>query len=101
MRGMIRVSFQVSGGLAFFPGLAAPRTIDVDTLPERTRLEMTSLIEESRFFSLPSPALPPGPADCQTYRITIQDDARQHTIVVSDPVMSRPLQRLIEVLQDL
>jgi|SRR5882672_2618186 len=96
---MTRVSFQVSGGLAFFPGLAAPRTIDLDTLPEPTRREVTSLIEESRFFSVPSPVLPPGAADCQTYRITIQDGTRRHTIVVSDPVMSEPLQRLIELLQ--
>ena len=98
---MTRVSFQVSGGLAFFPGLAAPRTIDLDALPEPTRRELINLIEKSRFFSLPSPALPPGPADCQTYRITIQDGARGHTIVVSDPVMSEPLQRLIELLRDL
>ncbi len=98
---MTRVSFQVSGGLAFFPGLAAPRTIEVDTLPEPTRRELTSLIAESRFFSLPSPALPPGPADCQTYRITVHDGTHQHTIVVCDPVMSEPLQRLIEVLQGL
>ena len=49
---MMRVSFQMSGGIAFFPGLAAPRTIDVDALPDPTRRELTSLIENSRFLLL-------------------------------------------------
>ena len=98
---MTRVTFQVSGGPAFFPGLAAPRTIDVKALPEPTRHELNSLIEDSRFFSLPSPPTSPGAADHQTYRITVEDDARRHTVVVSDPVMSEPLQRLIDLLRGL
>jgi hypothetical protein len=97
----MRVTFQVSGGVGFFPGLAAPRTFDVQTLPELTRRRLANLIDESEFFSLPSPPPPAGAADYQTYRITVEDDTRRHTVVVSDPVASAPLQGLIDMLQNL
>ncbi len=98
---MIRVRLQRSGGIAYFPGLAAPRTIDVDALPEPTRDAVINLLEESHFFGLPSSPPPGGGADHYTYRITVEDEARSHTVVVSDPVVPGPLQRLITLLQNL
>lgn len=98
---MMRVRFQMSGGIAYFPGFALPRTVDVETLPEDTRLSVMRLIEETQFFSLPSSPPIPGAADYRTYRITIEDGARQHTVVLSDPVSSAPLQALIQLLQNL
>jgi hypothetical protein len=98
----MRVQFQVSGGIGSFPGLAAPRTIDVDTLPEEDRRRLKQLVEDTRFFTLPSriPA-PRGAADYQTYQITIEDGARRHRVAVSDPVSSGPLQTLIDALRAL
>jgi hypothetical protein len=98
---MMRVRLQVSGGLAFFPGLAAPRTIDVETLPDLTRRSVMSLLDESQFFSLASPPPSRGAADHHEYQITVDDGARQHTVVVSDPVTSEPLRALIELLHGL
>ena len=98
---MIRVHLQRSGGIAYFPGLAAPRTIDVDTLPEPTRDTVINLLEESHFFALASSPPPGGGADYYTYRITVEDDARSHTVVVFEPALSGPLQRLIALLQNL
>jgi hypothetical protein len=98
---MTRVRLQRSGGLAYFPGLAAPRTIDVDALPESTRDTVINLLEETHFFGLASSPPPGGGADHYTYRITVEDDARSHTVVVSEPVVSGPLQRLIALLQNL
>ena len=98
----MRVRFQKSGGIAYFPGLAAPRTIDVDALSEPQRREVVGLIDDSHFFSLPS-EMPtaPGAADHLTYRITIEDGARSHSVIVSEPVRSAPLARLIGLLNGL
>ena len=98
----MRVEFQVSGGIGFLPGLAAPRAIDVDALPEDDRRRLNRAVDEARFFTLPArvPA-PRGAADFQTYQITIEDGARRHTVVVSDPVAPAPLQKLIDLLRSL
>lgn len=98
----MRVQFQTSGGIAYFPGLAAPRTIDVDAIAAPQRHELIGLIEDCGFFALPSqmPA-PPGAADHRTYQITIEDEARSHSVSVSEPVTSPSLARLIELLNGL
>jgi hypothetical protein len=98
----MRVQFQVSGGIGYLPGLAAPRAIDVDALPESDRHRVNQAVDEARFFTLPArvPA-PRGAADYQTYQITIEDGARRHTVVVSDPVAPAPLQKLIDLLRSL
>jgi hypothetical protein len=98
----VRVQFQTSGGIGFFPGLAAPREIDVETLAPQPRLELLRLIQACGFFSLPS-RIPdaPGTADHQTYQITIEDGTRRHSVVVSDPVTRESLQRLIDFLRTL
>ena len=90
----------MSGGIGYFPGLAAPRTIDVDGLDDRTRQELRELLQETDFFRLPAHiATEPGSADHYTYRITIEDAARHHTVNVSDPVSPPPLHRLVELLR--
>ena len=98
----MRVHFQISGGVGFFPGLAAPRTIDVETLAAHTQRTLRDLVEETRFFNLPAQiSAAPGSADHQTYRITIEDRARRHTVVISDPVAGEALKRLIDLLRSL
>jgi hypothetical protein len=97
----VRVTFKSSGGVAYFPGLSAPKTIDVSSLPSDRQQEIRNLLAESRFFDLPARTPPrKGAADYQTYTITVADDTRQHTIEVSDPVPS-PLGRLVDLLRDL
>jgi hypothetical protein len=98
----MRVGFQTTGGLAAFPGLAARRTIDIDRLPPDDRQSFERLVADARFFDLPS-ALPPpdGSADYRTYRITIEDASRHHTVTVSDPVREPALQALIARLHSL
>jgi hypothetical protein len=98
----MRVRLQTSGGIAFFPGLAAPRTIEVDTLDEKTRETLTKLIRDVDFFNLrPEAATRPGAADHCTYQITVEDGSRHHTVSVCDPVTSAPLQQLIDILRTL
>ena len=96
----MHVHFQVSGGIGAFPGLAAPRDIDVDALPDSDRRRVKQAVDDARFFTLPArvPA-PRGAADYQTYQIRIEDGPRRHTVVVSDPVAPAPLQKLVDVLR--
>ena len=59
----MRVRLQTSGGVAYFPGLAVPRTVDVDALDGKTRETLTTLIGDVDFFNLRSqPPAPPGAA---------------------------------------
>jgi hypothetical protein len=97
----VRITFKTSGGVAYFPGLSAPKTIDVSALPSDRQQEIRNLLAESRFFELPSRTPPrKGAADYQTYTIAVADDARQHTVEVSDPVPA-PLGRLVDLLREL
>jgi len=98
----MRVQLQVSGGVGYFPGRAAPRTIDVDALPEAERDALKALVDAAGFFQLPQrlPA-PRGAADYQTYQITIEDGGRRHTVAVADPVSNPGLQKLIDKLRSL
>ena len=98
----MRVRFQTTGGVAYFPGLAAPRTVDVDALDAKTREKLANLIRETDFFNLPAQTLArKGAADHCTYQITVEDGARRHAVSVCDPVTSAPLRELIETLRTL
>jgi hypothetical protein len=98
----MRVQFQTSGGIAYFPGLAAPRTIEVDAIAEPQRRELIGLIEDCGFFALPAQmSAPHGAADHRTYQITIEDEGRSHSVSVSEPVTSPSLARLIDLLSGL
>jgi hypothetical protein len=98
----MRVQLQVSGGIGFFPGLAAAKAIDVDALAEPDRRMVRELVDEAAFFTLPRRINPPrGAADYKIYEITVEDGARRHRVAVSDPVASPALQKLIEKLQSI
>jgi hypothetical protein len=98
----MRISLRTSGGVGYFPGLAAPRTVDVDALGDDELRAVRQLVDDARFFELP--ARPPtlkGAADYRTYEITIEDGARRHTAVLADPIVEPALQELVERLRAL
>ena len=97
----MRITFKTAGGIAYFPGLAAARTVDASTLPPARQQEIRDLLDAVRFFDLPS-RLPArrGAADYQTYTITVADGDRQHTVEVSDPVPP-DLQPLVDLVRNL
>ena len=83
----MQITFKTSGGIAYFPGLAAGKTVDVDTLPQDRQAEIRRLLESTKFFDLPArTATKPGAADYQTYTITVTDGDRQKTVAISDPI---------------
>ena len=96
----MRITFKTSGGVAYFPGLAAPKTVDVSTLDADRQQQIQDLLSSAKFFELPSRApAKRGAADYQTHTITVIEDGRQHTVEVTDP-LSPELERLINLLRD-
>jgi hypothetical protein len=83
----VQITFKTSGGIAYFPGLAAGKTVDVDTLSQDRQDEIRRLLESTKFFDLPArTATRPGAADYQTHTITVSDGDRHKTVAISDPV---------------
>jgi hypothetical protein len=97
----MRVQFQSAGGLAFFPGLHQPISLDVDALPASDADRLRQLVRAARFFDLPARlGTPPGgAADMREYTITIEDGGRRHTVRVAEPMTDATLQELVDALQ--
>jgi Emfourin len=97
----MRVEFKSDGGLAVFPGLQTPISIDVDALPASDANRLHQLLRATSFFDLPAHiGTPPrGAADMRTYTISIEDGGRRHTVRVAEPITDETLQELINALQ--
>ena len=88
-----------SGG---FTGIPLRAAIDTDQLPPEDNRNLNHLVVVSDFFNLP-PAFPPpaggtGSADRFSYRLTVEDSGRSHTVEVSEGAAPEHLQALIRQL---
>src|SRR2546429_3907984 len=97
----MQIQFKMEGGIAFFPGLSKPMTIDSDQLPQQEFDELKWLVNTTHFFDLPTTVNSPSPsaADYYQYTITIQDEGKQHTVHLTDPVKDPNLQALLSYLR--
>ena len=99
----MRIKFEMSGGFAYFPGLNKPSSIDTEHLEPQQASKIESMINNARFFDLPShfgtPA--PGAADYRTFILTVEDDQRCHVVHLSEPIGNAVLQELVDYLQNL
>lgn len=96
----MHIQFQSEGGVAYFPGLSEPVTVDTRQLPAAQAAAAEGLVRAARFFDRPAqqqPA-PPGAADYRQYTITVDDGGRRHTIRIDEPVDDPDLQRLVQYL---
>lgn len=96
----MKIDFSVDGGLASFPGLRRPVTLECDRLPPERRARLAALVERARFFSAPSTPPPPGAADCRTYTVAIQDGPRARTVTVAEPIGDPGLRELVDEIRD-
>jgi hypothetical protein len=98
----MRVIFQSEGGVAHFPGLSRPVTIEDDQLPEQAAEELRQLIEAARLFDQPAQvgSTARGAADYRQYTITVEADGRRHTVRLIEPIEDPALQRLVRFLQE-
>ena len=97
----MRIQFKMEGGIASFPGLSKPITIDSDQLPQQESDELKRLVNATHFFDLPTTmsSLSPGAADYRQYTITLEDDGKQHTVHLTDPIEDPNLQALLTYLK--
>jgi hypothetical protein len=97
----VRIQFQMEGGLASFPGLTKPVTIDTEKLPEEEAVRWAQRVQAAGFFDRPAVVGVParGAADYRRYTITVEDGERRHTVSLTDPVPDAGLQALLAALR--
>jgi hypothetical protein len=96
----VRIDFRVDGGLAAFPGLAAPVTIHCDALPTNERARMHDLVHRADFFVRPADDARTRTPDARAYTIAIDDGPRCRTLIVREPIADPALRDLVDALRD-
>jgi hypothetical protein len=93
----MRIEVLQSGGVA---GVQRPlQTIDTTTLPAEDGRKWQGLVAAADFFNLPA-APPLGPRrDSFSYRVTVEEDGRRHTIQTATGDGGTALDALIEHLR--
>lgn len=95
----MRIQFQVEGGIAHFPGLSQPITIDTASLNPPEAAELEGLVHGARFFTRAAQiGGKPGAADYRTYTISVEDAGQAHTIKAIEPIEDPSLQALVDRL---
>ncbi len=95
----MRISFQRTGG---FAGITKTTTVDTATLAPNEAETLPRLVEAADLFRLPAqiPALNPQ-SDRFQYKLTVEDQGKQHTVTVSEAALPGTLKPLIEWLNQL
>ncbi|MBE9007173.1 hypothetical protein IQ259_19400 [Fortiea sp. LEGE XX443] len=95
----MRITFERTGG---FAGITRKTTVDTTTLPSKEATELPLLVETADLFQLPTQILSPNPqSDRFQYRLSIEDNGKQHTITVSEAALPGTLKPLIEWLNNI
>jgi len=94
----MRISFERTGG---FAGISKKTTVDTATLAPNEAQELLRLVEVADLFNLPERITSPNPqSDRFQYRLTVEDNGRQHTVTVSEAALPGTLRPLIEWLNN-
>jgi hypothetical protein len=96
----VKIELSVDGGLASFPGLRRPVTLECDRLPADRRARLAQLVEQARFFSAAAPASAPASPDCRTYTVAIEDGSRARTLKLVEPIGDAALRELVDEIRD-
>jgi hypothetical protein len=92
----MRISFQRTGG---FAGITKNKTVDTATLSPNEADVLPRLVEAADLFKLPEQITSANPqSDRFQYKLTVEDQGKQHTVTVSESAMPGTLRPLIEWL---
>jgi hypothetical protein len=91
----VRIRFERTGGVA---GIPLACEVALDALPAHDRRHLEQLVDASDFFSCPASMTGASGADRFTYTISVERDARTHTVEVSDAATPPKLRPLITYL---
>src|SRR5438105_4362548 len=94
----MRITFKTEGGLAHFPGLAQPMTLDSADLAPEDASTLSRLVDAARFFEQAPQVGATRGADLRLYTLRVEDGPRSHEIRVSDLHNDTALQELIDFL---
>ena len=95
----MRIALSVDGGIASFPGLRRPVTIDCDRLPAAHAARLRTLVDRARFFSAAAPPAHPGP-DGRAWTVEIDDGAQCRTLTLAEPIADPDLRELLAAIRD-
>jgi hypothetical protein len=91
-----RITFERTGG---FAGLHITANIRPDDLPEEQAQTLARLLDQINFNELPEQAMNnPSLPDQFTYRITVETQEGEHSIVTGDISAPEELQELFQLL---
>jgi hypothetical protein len=91
----MHIHFERTGG---FTGLRLSATFDSASFSDEERVALRNLLEDARFFNLPASLDSPGGADSFQYRLTVEDQDRQHSLQASEGAVPDSLWPLLRWL---
>ena len=91
---------RIEGGLAHFPGLAKDQTVSFDDLATPERQEITSLADQTNFFSCVASNDRARP-DARTYTVGLTIDGRSRELRLAEPIQDPAMAKLVSVVRRL
>ena len=92
----MKIYFERSGGLA---GMRIVATLDTDTLPSDEVHQIQAMVDNAKFFDLPSKSPKPKKgADYFQYKITVETEGRKHTVETNDVAIKPTLRPFVDFL---
>jgi hypothetical protein len=95
----MRIDFRIDGGVAAFPGLSRPVTIDCDALPAAQTAHLRGLIDRADFFTRPPTPPTTAAPDARAYTIAVDDAGLCRTLTVTEPIDNPALRDLVSALR--
>jgi hypothetical protein len=94
----MKVELREQGG---FAGLARAAAVDTGALSPEERAHVEALVARAGFWSLPPRILPETAArDVPSCRLTVEEGARCHTVVVSELAAADALRELLDWMRE-
>ncbi len=95
---ILRISIERTGGVA---GITIRSTVDAKDLAPEEGQKLRQMVEESNFFNLPAKIASRSPQpDRFQYELTVEEEGRRHTVMVSEEVMPEKLKLLARWLME-
>ena len=95
----MRIDFRMDGGIAAFPGLAKPISIDCDALPAGETARLRTLVERAGIFGAPHEQKASSSPDGRAYTIAVDDGGACRTLTVTEPIANEALRALVAELR--
>jgi hypothetical protein len=95
----MRIDFRMDGGLAAFPGLTRPVSIDCDALPPGETARLRALVERADLSATTHRRRAAPTPDARTYTIAVDDGGECRTVTVSEPIANAAMRDLVAALR--